>query len=505
MSAVIRHLPRLVVLSLLLACSPATYSSSSTSSLASSSSTAAVLDSTLAQLFALDLAPGMAVAVVRDTQVIYARGFGWADVEARRPVTPETIFYIASTTKSFTGLAAALLDDAGRIDLDAPLSRYLPTAKLHEPLSADSITLRSLLSHTHGISNDGPIVLRTAYTGEHTNDQLISLLAAHGPARNGRAYEYGNIGYNIVGLALDVALRDSWRDLLQHMVFSPLGMTSTSAYVSRVPQDRLAQPYRWEPTGFMRAPYGKGDANMQAAGGMVSSASDMARWLEAHINRGVIDGRRVFPEAAIDETHRRQATFSMNRGPLAVNGYGFGWQIATVGGDTILNHGGGFTGFSTSMSFMPQRRVGVVVMTNASGTGAALADLAARAVYMRLVRGEALPNDSLAQLRAEAARAREDVAADRARRAARPQNLPFPLEAYAGTYENPLYGRVVFSVVDGKLEARAGQAWSRVEVFDNQNNALRIELTGSGSVARFKMENGRAVSFEWGGVTFTRA
>lgn len=496
---------RLTVLSLVLACSPTPYSSStSTTSTTSSSSTTAALDSTLTQLFALDLAPGMAVAVVRDTQIIYAKGFGWADVESRRPVTPETIFYIASTTKSFTGLAAAMLDEQGRIDLDAPLSRYLPTATLQEPLSADSITLRALLSHTHGISNDGPIVLRTAYTGEHTNDLLISLLAAHPPAKGGRAYEYGNIGYNIAALAMDVALRESWRDVLQRMIFDPLGMTSTSAYVSRVPAERLAQPYGWEPTGFTRTPYGKADANMQAAGGLVTSATDMARWLEAHITGGIVDGRRVFSASAIGETHRRQATFSANRRGLSVNGYGFGWQIATFGGDTILNHGGGFTGFSTSMSFMPERRIGVVAMANASGTGSALVDLAAQAVYARLITGEALSPDSLARLRVEAANAREGVAADRARRASRPQVLPFPLEAYAGTYENELHGRVVFTVVEGKLEVRAGQAWSRVEVYDGQNNALRIELTGSGNVVRFTMENGRAVSFDWAGVTFER-
>ena len=281
-------------------------------------------------------------------------------------------------------------------------------------------------------------------------------------------------------------------------------MTSTSAYVSRVPRQRLAQPYRWEPTGFERAPYGKADANMQAAGGLVSSASDMARWLEAHINGGVVDGRRVVSATAIAETHRRQARQSADVRGLSLNGYGFGWQIGTLGADTILTHGGGFLGFSTSMSFMPERRIGVIVMTNENGTGYALAELSARAVYGRLISGESFSADSLARLRAEAATFRERVAADRARRAARPQTLPFPLEAYAGTYENEQYGRIVFSVVDGKLEVRAGQAWSRVEVFDGQNNALRVELTGSGNVARFKIENGRAVSFELAGVTYRR-
>jgi CubicO group peptidase (beta-lactamase class C family) len=493
---------RLALFALLFGCAGAQYPS--TTSTASTTSTTSALDSTLADIFALDLAPGMSIAVVRDTQVIYAKGFGFADVGAQRPVTPETIFYIASTTKSFTGLAAVLLDEQGRLDLDAPLSRYLPTAKLQAPLNPDSITLRSLLSHTHGIDNDGPIVFRTAFSGEHTNDRLLALLSSHTAAKTGRDYVYGNIGYNIAALAMDATTGESWREVLQRTIFQPLGMTSTSAYVSRMPRERLAQPYRREPTGFARAPYNKGDANMQAAGGLVSSAVDMARWLEAHINGGVVDGRRVFPASAIAETHRRQAKLSHNARGVAVNGYGFGWQIGTLGADTLLVHGGGFLGFTTSMSFMPQRRIGVIVMTNENGTGFVLAELASRAVYSRLINGAGFSADSLARIRTEAEGFRERVAADRARRAARPQTLPFPLEAYAGTYENELYGRLVFSVVNGKLEARAGQAWSAVEVFDGAQNALRVELTGSGQVARFTMENERAVSVSIAGLVFRR-
>ena len=125
-------------------------------------------------------------------------------------------------------------------------------------------------------------------------------------------------------------------------------------------------------------------------------------------------------------------------------------------------------------------------------------------MYSRLINGEGFSQDSLARLRTEAEGFRERVAADRARRAARPQTLPFPLDAYAGTYENELYGRLVFTVVNGKLEARAGAAWSAVEVFDGAQNALRVELTGSGSVARFAFEGSRAVSVEIGEVVFRR-
>src|SRR6185503_15908443 len=114
-------------------------------------------------VFPEETAPGIAVAVVKDDQVFYLGGFGYADLAARRKVTPQSVFYIASATKSFVGLMAALMHANKQIDLDAPLSRYLPTLQLAPGLSADQITLRQLLTHTHGISNNGPVVFRTAF------------------------------------------------------------------------------------------------------------------------------------------------------------------------------------------------------------------------------------------------------------------------------------------------------------------------------------------------------
>jgi CubicO group peptidase (beta-lactamase class C family) len=135
------------------------------------------LGSAVERLFALDLTPGMAIAVVRGGDMVFARGLGVLDVETRRPVTPDSIFYIASTTKSFTAFAAALLHDSKAIDLDASLATYFPGLTLKPPLSAANITVRDLLTHTHGIRNGGPITQRTAYTGDHTPALLLRLLA----------------------------------------------------------------------------------------------------------------------------------------------------------------------------------------------------------------------------------------------------------------------------------------------------------------------------------------
>jgi CubicO group peptidase (beta-lactamase class C family) len=154
---------------------------------AAQSDVTARLDSVMNTLMALDVTPGMGIVVVRDTQIVYMKGFGYADIDAKRPFTPQTEFYIASTTKSFTGLAAALLDKKGTFKLDAPLHQYLPALKLQAPMDADSITIRSLLTHTHGIGG-GPVAIRLAYSGEYKDDaELLRLLEMHSAAKSGRA------------------------------------------------------------------------------------------------------------------------------------------------------------------------------------------------------------------------------------------------------------------------------------------------------------------------------
>lgn len=465
---------------------------------------AAQIDSVATRLFALDAAPGVGIVVVRDSQVIYARGFGFADVEARRPFTAETQFYIASTTKSFTGLAAAMLDLRGTMHLDAPITRYLPTLRLRAPMDADSITVRSLLTHTHGIG-DGPVALRLAYTGEYAgNTELVRLMGEHIPNPAGRTYSYTNLGYNVVGLAMDAVNHESWKRTLQRLIFTPLGMMQTSAYVAGRDAALLAMPYQATPTGFERAYYGKTDANMQSAGGLITTPNDMGRWLLAHINGGRLRGRQVLPAAAIAESHRAMVPMSGGSRGLQNIGFGLGWRVSLLDGDTLLEHGGGFTGFATHMSVMPHRRIGVAVMANEGQLGGPFADLIAYAIYDVLRDRRAITADSVAAIGRQLVRARSNIAADRQRRAARPQTLPFPLDAYAGRFFSPVLGHLEISVREGKLEARMGAAWSAVEVYDNTRNQLRVELFGSGAVATVQMKDGQADDVTAFGTTFRR-
>jgi CubicO group peptidase (beta-lactamase class C family) len=464
----------------------------------------ASIDSAVSRLFALNGSPGVGVVVVRDAQIVFAKGFGYADAETKRPFTAETEFYIASTTKSFTGLAAAILDQQGIMKLDEPISRYLPAMRLRAPMNPDSITVRSLLTHTSGIG-EGPVAMRLAFTGEYSGDaELVSLLAEHSPNPKGREYSYTNLGYNIVGLAMDNVTHESWKETLNRLLFKPLGMTRTSAYVSGRAQDRLAMPYVTTPEGFARTPYGKVDANMQSAGGLITTPLDMGRWLVAQINDGRVDGRQVLPRAAVAETHKIQVPIAGNMRGMRNLGYGLGWQIVMLGNDTLLAHGGGFRGFATHMSFMPQRRIGVAVMANNGELGGPLAELIANAIYEVMLGRPVISADSVAVLGQRVAEMRGGLGAEIARRAKRPQNLPFPLEAYTGRFFNPVMGHLEVQLVNGKLEARMGAAWTAIEVFDNTKNQLRVEFFGGGEVMTVEMKDGRADSIRFQDLIFSR-
>jgi CubicO group peptidase (beta-lactamase class C family) len=244
---------------------------------------------------------------------------------------------------------------------------------------------------------------------------------------------------------------------------------------------------------------------MQSAGGLITTLRDMGTWLTAHINNGKVGGRQVLPEAAFEEAHRNGAGELTLRAQGGTQiGYGLGWNILVRGKDTIFTHGGGYPGFATHMSFVPARKLGIAIFANNDGLGSGLTELGSAMVYA------ALTNDSMAlpipadRIAALIAREKENVNEDLKRRAARPQTLSFPLDAYTGVYENPMFGKLRLSNVNGKLEASLGAAWSAVEVFDNTKNQLRIALFGNGEIVNVEMKDGKAVALSFGGNEYRR-
>lgn len=455
------------------------------------------------------LTPGMAVSVALGDWVVFAEGFGYADSRTGRPATGDSPFYIASSTKSLTATAAAIAAHRGELDLAAPMVRYLPDARLPDGEPRERITVHDLAALTHGLSGDGPVVLRTAFTGEFTRDQLLDLLRFHPPTGGYGAFSYNNLGFNLLGLVLESVYDESWKDVVQRLVLAPLRMESTSARLSTLDREDLALPHEATPEGWTPAPMGKDDANLHAAGGHFASARDLARYLAAHMSGGIVEGSRLLPAEPLLATHRRRVAQDRRFGPFHRHGWGYGWDLGTWEGDTLIHRFGGFSGYRSHMSFMPAHEVGVVVLVNGEGPASAAADLVATYIYDRMLGKEHTEERFAARLDTLATRLpdyRRNLADHLAERRARLAPLPHPLKAYAGVYESPVLGRMEWRVVAGGLELGMGVVRSRAEVFDAAASRLRIEVGGSGQVAEFVFpeEGGPARAVRLAGVEFGR-
>ena len=319
----------------------------------------------------IEVAPGMGVAIYTP-EGVYVRGFGVSSLRELQPVTEDTAFYIASTTKPMTGLLFARLDHQGVIDLDESIAEFAPEAPFSPAIDTDEIELRSLLTHTAGLSNDA-LSFRAAYTGDLTPETAWNLLAItqENNAHPYGQFQYTNMGYNILTTMTDQVVGVPWQDLLATEVFEPLGLQETSAYMSvaNLPERSLARPHTGGYEGGpIQLELEKIDGSMQSAGGLVMSPSDAARWLEFLLERGALDGQQVFPAHLVEQTWERLATVppgtSADYSQYEYENYGLGWHIGRYQDARIVHHPGGYAGYNAHFSFLPDHKVGVAVFVN---------------------------------------------------------------------------------------------------------------------------------------------
>lgn len=436
-------------------------------------------------------APSIGMAVVRDGKTVYLRD-------------AQTGYYIGSTTKAYTGLACAIFAAQGRLDLDAPITKYLPEVRMTAPLDAGQITLRKLLTHTAALDND-PIVTRTAFTGEHTPALLLSLLNSSKPGQPG--FHYTNLGYVIASMIIERVTGEPWQQVLDETVFTPLGMNHTSAYMSEAARWTLTEPHMMNPAGGMDVlAFRKNDKMMHAAGGIVTTPADLAIWLNANIARS---GGGI-PSAAFEEAQKTQTPTETGRGELQSRGYGFGWFTGDYKGETALFHQGGFPGWQSAFTFLPDRKIGVGVMTNASGPGAlqTLQIVTSYALDRLLEKPDAgsAAATRVARLKEDIAKGRAAFQADIEKRAKRTWMLKHANDAYAGRYDSPTLGTLVIRQEGDRLVASLGpNLRAPLEAFTEPETA-RVELIpGSGEVLRFTFDGGaRPVSVKWDDEEFRR-
>lgn len=458
----------------------------------------------------VEAAPGLAVAVVDRDGLVHAAGFGVADVATGAAVTTETRFYIASATKSFTALSLAAMARRGEVDLDAPLADWAPPSGVPADIAA-RITLTDLLSHRSGVDND-PIAFRVAYSGHWSPEVLWRLTAETRPrATPYGQFVYANAGYNLATVLSERRWGRDWHERVEDEVLTPLGMTATTARIDEARATGAvvaAGHFGRMPGQPERSPLQKTDATMQSAGGLISTANDMALWLEAQINDGRVGGRQVFPAGLVASTHASRVGQEATFGPYVRTGYGLGWQVGRYGDDVLIHHFGNFSGSRAHVSFMPERRLGVAVMVNEDAFAGDLADVVANYAYdwfAGLPDIEAVYDARLDALTVERDRRRTGIAGAVQARAKRPRTLSLPNAAYVGDYVNPAYGSLAIREAGERLSVAIGVQQALADYL-TEPEGLRVELTpfrGEGLV--FKLDaDGRPASLVYQDAVFVR-
>ena len=298
--------------------------------------------------------PGAAAIAVREGKVVYRGARGMADLENGLELSPESVFRLGSITKQFTAASIMLLVERGELSLSDPLTQFLPDYPVH----GHTITVENLLTHTSGIFNytNIPGYMQTRIRSDLSTEKLIDEFKDQTiDFAPGERFSYSNSGYVLLGAIIEKVSDQSYEEFVQKNIFDRLGMEH-SYYGShtRLIPDR-ARGYGGAPGNWSNAPY-LSMTQPHAAGSLLSTVDDMARW-----NAALFGGELLKPESV----ERMIQTFELNDGEKSA--YGFGLGIGALKGRTAISHGGGIHGFSTFATHLPEDKIFVAVLTNAPG------------------------------------------------------------------------------------------------------------------------------------------
>jgi len=312
--------------------------------------------------------PGASLAIVEGDKTVHRRGFGRARPGGDVP-TPQTPFFIGSLTKSITALAVMQLVEAGKVELDAPVQRYLPWFRVADPHASAQMTVRHLLNQTSGLPTvAGNAILADLDDRPNATERQVRALATLKITRPvGSKWEYSNLNYNVLGLIVEAAGGEPYAEYVQKHILEPLDMRRTYTEKKLAQENGLARGHRhWFSLPF-RAPNLPVPCGSLPSGQLISCAEDMAHYLIAHLNRGRYGDAQILSAPGIDKLHRGTADFGY--GSFAAGRYGMGWFEVDLDGTKAYSHGGNVPDFSAFMVLVPEQKRGAVVLFNADPYG----------------------------------------------------------------------------------------------------------------------------------------
>ena len=398
--------------------------------------------------------PGLAVSVVRDGKLLVAKGYGVRTLGKPERVDEQTVFDIASVSKSFTAAAIATLVDEGKMSWDEPLRRHLPQVEFSDPYRTANVTIRDLLSHRVGVEV-GNFVFR--FTGYDTAEVLRRMRYLKEREAFRTTMLYSNLGYTAAGEAAAAAAGVPFAELIRARLLEPLGMTGATAGVPHTVSPNHASPHAI--IGGVQQPIAHTKMmSILPANAVNANALDVAKWMLFQLGDGSWNGKRIVSKEAMEEMHSPQIIIPTTPGMRAARGvehfaaYGLGWNIMDYRGHKLVWHSGSADGMPVYTALLPADGIGVTVMVNTWGAPTLHGALASRIfdVLLGLDTKRDWSAEGLAGYKRGIARdAEERAAMEKTRDAAAKPSLP--LTAYAGAYTDPLYGDMNVTLRDGAL------------------------------------------------------
>lgn len=306
--------------------------------------------------------PGAAVAVVVGDKIIHCQGYGMRDLENALPVTENTIFPIASNTKAFTSFLISQLVEEGKLAWDDPVIKYLPEFRLHNHELSSQVTLRDLIAHRTGIPRHDVLWYAVRDLSE---ENVLEALSHFPPVFKLReAFLYNNFMYVVAGMVINRVTKNTWEEEIASRILKPLRMdrSGTSNQFQEITDS--AKPYA-EISGKIQKLSFLYPCSTLAACAIHSTVSDMAKWLQVQLI-GKTQPNFIQKET-LDEMHTIHMPFDTQ--PSEPSGYGLGWEINVYRGRKQVHHGGALEGFFSEVSFLPNEKIGVVILTNSSTDG----------------------------------------------------------------------------------------------------------------------------------------
>ena len=396
--------------------------------------------------------PGMAIAIVNSDSLVFSKGYGFSNIDKKTKVDGNTLFAVASNSKAFTASAIAILVEEGKLNWTDKVVDYLPYFKMYDYYTTQNFTIEDLLCHRSGLVTFSGDLLW--YGTTLTPEEIIAAQQYLKPKSDFRTtFGYSNIAFLAAGKIVEKVSGISWQEFVKQHFLSPLQMNRTLTSTNQILKaTNVATPYYFENNKNNEVKWVNWD-NIAPAGALISSVNDFSKWLQLNLNEGKLDEKVVYNEKSFRRITTPHINFEVGKNTENIHfkSYGLGWELQDYEGYKVISHGGGYDGMISKSFFIPEKKIGVVILTNSlNWVPSALSNKILDVLLTNNLEGKDWSTNYLEYKNQQAKKDSIETAEIENLRGKQNRNH-LNITDYTGIYKDKMYGTVTVSVKDNVL------------------------------------------------------